>query len=453
MAYLLAKLGALTDATHRVIHARQEESVHEVCEDALVTPAGTVVLLLGREPPWSTLTCVRVSPWPSRLGTVEQLRLNRLPGVTRMASLQRSVSSDGYYTTDDRGVPCEIGRCFGRDAEFDFVVNYAGWRLRDLPSSLRVVATRSPDQARVCIITPESVVAPRADVDHEASRTSAPPPRLSLPALPPATGHGRVAPRRERSPEPFQIRLRWSDLKFNDEFISFRMKGHTGTVATPLSREIYQRVRAELDRDLPEGAVVDGFRRHDGSIYGVKISGLDQVFARIHYRQFVREGVSAQAWLEVDELASRSPLMCGGQTDPATLLDIPEFFGKRTEAFKRLFAHRDRTEHTLMLPGRGLIVPMQAQDDGPPWYAWETVSDGHATYLFRPSNASERNRMFAWTQRPNPKRVELLKDTSLQADLGFQRRVMHRNDDDELGRWWAELCEAMGIPVSASRGA
>lgn len=451
MACLLAKLGSLTDTNHRVVCARREESVQEVRDEAQVAPAGALVLLLGRGPPWAKATPVHASPWPDSLGTHEQLRENRHPRLRHIENLQRLISSSGTYTTDDRGVPCEIGRCFNRDAEFHYFINYAGWRLVDLPDSLRVIVTTAQDNSRVCIIPPGSVDAPRDDGNRgqrldtwgeavQPSRRLAPVAGyvVAPPALPP------------QSPTPFRLHLRWQDLKFADGAVSFRVDGHAGIVATPLSRAIYQSVSAELDQDLPEGAAVEGVRHANGSIEAATISGLDRFFALADYRRFVRGAMREQTWQVADDLASRCPVKGGTQPEVADLLEIPEFFGKRREAFRRLFAHRARAEHVRMLPGRGLIVPLEAQDNGAPWYAWETVSDGHATYLFRPATPEQRDQMFVWTQGPNPRRVDLLADPSLQAELGYDRRIMHRDDDDdELGRWWDQLRDVVGIVVSA----
>lgn len=98
-------------------------------------------------------------------------------------------------------------------------------------------------------------------------------------------------------------------------------------------------------------------------------------------------------------------------------------------------------------PWRALVIPLRAHDGGPRWYAWETVEDDHATYLFRPRDDDARDRMLAWTQAPGARRGELLRDEALQAELGYVRRVMHRDGGGRpLGTWWPRLCRAVGIP-------
>ncbi len=324
-----------------------------------------------------------------------------------------------------------------------FILNYAGWRISDFPPDAAEVLICDTDIGAVWIVTPQTVTVPAAEGPPVPARST-----FTAPAYPsfPATGGHRLPPPPSPLPLPFSRHLRFVDLEFAEGAVSFALDHRRAALPSEQSREVYNPVRDLLDEELPAGVRLVGEEHPDGSVTG-EVRGLErlaEVFERALFRQFVRQSCAARDWLDAEKLAAERP-GGGGRRDPDGLIDIPEFgLGKRAEAFHRLFAHRDREERVSILPGRALVVPLPALDGGHRWYAWETMEDDHATYLFRPADPDARDRMLAWTQMPGAKRRDLLDDKNLQAELGYARRVMHHDGgEQQLGRWWAHLCRVL----------
>lgn len=465
MPFLIAKLGPLQGDGRRIVEARRRQTVDEVSGEAAAAPPGSLVLLHGTSPPWSALSRLHPARWPEGLGTPEDLWEARR-GFEEHA-FHSLLSSQGSYTLDARGVPCEVG--LGRqNAPVKVVLNYTGWRLTDFPREPVKVAVCASPIGDVWIVPPDSVPAPSsatlpAREEWAPSRPSPavspslpsnvalpPPPRFPgrpEPTISPPRVSARPSPMIPPSPRPFQTTKRWSELDFGDGHVTVVIEGVRATVETELARALYQEVRAELDEELPKGVVVRGTLGPEGHVEATVegLGALANVFERVQFERFVRISVDSADWLDAEDLASRRPGGGGGR-DPDDLIGILEFgLDKRAEAFRRLFGRRDRSDRLQMLPGRAVIVPLPAADGGPRWYAWEVVLDDHATYLFRPASKAARDAMLAWTQAPESRRSELLRDRELQAQLGYVRRVMHHDEGEQaLGGWWRRLCRVTG---------
>lgn len=459
MSFLLARLGPVTGPGEREVIARKKQESQAVSPELLAVPEGAIVLLRGAAPPWATGTRVLLAPWPGipDVATIWSARAGR-----RRERLGPALSSRGNWVIDHRGVACEVGH--GRaDGHPVVVLNYAGWRLGDFPDEPVDVVECRTEGGLVWIVTPEAVPAPApepvpslatgdlsaarlptAELTHNAAPSFGRSPPPSAPAHP-TPAHLPAPP---PTPTPFTFRLRFIDLVFSDGAVSFAVGPERVVLACDSAREVHNDLRDVLDEELPGGVTVVG-AVHPGGTITCEARGLDRLadlFERALFKQFVRQSVAAREWLDAEELASRRP-GGGGRREPSDLLGIDAFgFGPRADAFRRLFAHRDRSERVRMLPGRAMVIPLPPSDGGARWYAWETVKDDHATYLFRPPDTGALHRMLAWTQRPGASRRELLADRDLQAELGFVRRVMHRAaEGEQLGRWWARLCAAIGF--------
>ncbi len=455
MPFLLARLGPATGPGEREVIARKVREPQPVGPDLLALSVGDVVLLEGTSPPWARGSRVVLTRWPDRLPDVEAIWATR--AGRRREVLGPLVPTRGHWVLDDRGVACEVGR--GRtDGPVAVVLNYAGWRMGDFLNEPVDVEVCPTEAGMVWIVTPQAVPTPLAD-------TPTPPRRMPPAAVAvdlsswPGGGYSEGAVNSGSQPvvysryelpaaTPFSKTLKFVDLDFTDGAVSFDVDDRRVVLVSDPAREVYNNLRDILDEELGGGVRAVGEVHPDGSATG-EVRGLErlaQVFERAMFKQFVRQSVAAMTWLDAGDLASRRP---GGRgdRDPADLLDIDAFgFGPRADAFRRLFAHRDHTERVSVLPARALVIPLPACDGGPRWYAWETVEDGRATYLFRPADVGTRDRMLTWTQAPGSKRRELLDDKELQAELGFVRSVAHHDEGDEqLGRWWARLCAAIGL--------
>ncbi len=454
MPALLARLGPVTAPGEREVHARRHRESQAVPGEVLRMADGDVALLTGTGPPWQGGGRVVVTRWPESLPEVEAIWAART-GRSREV-IEPLMSSRGNWTLDNRGVPCEIG--FARTgASVSFVLNYAGWRIGDFPSDPIEVIVCSTAAGVVWIVTPEAVPEPAAEIALEPRAQPGPwgtwttaPYNVSVPALPspPTRVRPPQSPPPPPPPPPFDLALRFVDLDFADGAVTFRLRGRAVTVAHALSRDIYNAVRERFDEEMPEGVQVEGSVGPDGTVEAT-VHGLGALaarFERVQFQQFVRDSCTAPTWLDAGDLARRRPGGVG-RPEPDDLLDIPEFgLDRRAEAFRRLFARRTVGERVNLLPGRAVIVPLPATDGGPAWFAWETVTDDHATYLFRPPDDVTRDRMLAWTQDPTSRRRELLDDEPLQSELGYVRRVLHLDEgDDPLGSWWRRLCAATGM--------
>ncbi len=441
MPFLLAKVAELHPDGGRWLLIRGErQAVHEPA-DLRAAKEGSLVLLRGTSPPWSGLAKVHTRSFPAELPTVHELW--RANAGHRREDLGR-LTSHGEYVLDDRGRPCEVGRTSWLSGPI-VILNYAGWRLEDFPRErITILLSRVQPSTQVWIVPPASVTEPRQD-----SPPPGPPPGMYV-GPPPTRGGSRRA--RTRGPVNASGRPGWSttrrgfaELEFGDGYVAVEVDGTRVTVATELAHELYQEVRVDLAEELPAGVVLH-LQRGPGGEVSAEIEGLEplrEVFERLRYRRFVRAATSTERWMDADDLAERLP---GGRAD---LLSVDEFgLGRRAEAFRRLFAARDRSERTRILPGRAVLVPLPASDGGPTWFAWETVAEGLATYLFRPATDDAREAMFAWTQA-GELRTDLLGSADLQRQLGFVRRVVHAEGEDANGRWWLDLSVAIG---SAHRG-
>jgi len=252
------------------------------------------------------------------------------------------------------------------------------------------------------------------------------------------------------SPEPdspFRQARRWVDLEFSDGSVATLVGNRRAVVQTALARSVYQAILPELQERLPDGVIVHGLFEARGAITA-RIDGLEalaDIFAAVQYERFIRKVSQSDEWQDADEVLAARP---GSSGDPVDLLSVPELgFDKRPEAFRRLFASRDPAELIRFVSRRSIVVPLPSADGGPRWYAWETVEDGHATYLFRPASQQALDDMLAWTQAPESKRSDLLRPSALQAQLAYVRRVLHHDDDEHrLGRWWSQLCAVVGLP-------
>ncbi len=424
MPFLLAKLGAPAGAGQRHVWVRGEESVALVPDRLSRAPAGGLVLLHGDGPPWTLAHLVQDSPWPPELpGDLATLRTALRPAVTR--ALGGVLSSLGRWTLDPEGRPCEVG--FGRrGGPVLAVINYAGWMLRDLESTAVEVVPCSLGTHEVWVLTAMRVPKPPSPLAAPA----APSPQPTLPAPGPA----------------FDIQLRFAELTFLEGRVQFTCLGRVLTVDTPLAHEVYNDVRGELDNALPGGVrAVGSLGGDDGADCALRgIEELATLFQRVHRSRWLQRALGSPDWLDADELAATIPGVAGGGA--SALLGVPEFeLGKRAEAFRRLFKTRAPGEPVRVLPGRAVVVALGAADGGRPWFAWEKTAGDYATYLFRPRDDEQRNRMLHWARDPINRRRELLVDPVRRADLAFIARVRHAGaGGDELAVWWQRLRRAIG---------
>lgn len=416
MAFLLAKLGRVVGDRRREIFARGKTTAQEVGAPVLALPDDSIVLLEGTGPPWLRAALVKPSPWPSDLGAFEDLvERKRQP---MKIDVSRWLAVHGQWLLDPTGRPVEQGHTH---VAATTILNYAGWRLGDFPDGeIEVVASTAP-RGSVLIVPPRSV--PKPGGAEPVGRRPEPEPRAT-------------APRRPRQAQPlhFEERFRFAQLEFADGAISFSVHGRKVTVQHNKALALYQDVRKELDAEQPGGVSAKGELLPDGTSTATitGIDSLDRLFARVQQGQFVRKSLASQDWLEAEELARWMPAGTG-DADPAALIDVEEFgLKKRAEAFRRLFAHRDRSIRVAMLPGRAVIIPMAAQDGGHRSYAWEVVTNDYATYIFRPKDNATVRRLRDWTRDPGHRRRELLGDKDLQRELGFQDRVIHDANEHDL---------------------
>lgn len=455
MSFLLAKLGPVVEPGHRRVSVRGGESVASVPDSLPRLRDGDLVLLDGDGPPWTVTHQVTRAPWPAQLPQdVDTMRRARRAPVT--AVLGGILSSTGTWTIDPEGRPCEVG--FGRSGGPVFaIVNYSGWKLSDLERGAAEIVPCFVDGHELWIVTAKAVSAPPVPAPTPIPRSPSPPPvyvsgyggfgsRPAAPEAPPAPLPWQPPP--PPAEVPFDLRLHFGDLEFLDGSVQFRVREQVLTVETDLAHEVYNDVREDLDNDLPEGVRAVGTLHRDGDAR-CELRGLERlatIFRRVKRARFIRGALDAPGWLDAEDLATKNP--DGGGGDPSAVLDIPEFnFERRAEAFRRMFQARAPGEPVRVLPGRAVVVALVAADGGPPWFAWEKTTGDYATYLFRPSDHGQRDRMLAWTEDRENRRRDLLADKALRAELGFVVRVMHRDArGDELAGWWRRLSRAIGGP-------
>ncbi len=89
-----------------------------------------------------------------------------------------------------------------------------------------------------------------------------------------------------------------------------------------------------------------------------------------------------------------------------------------------------------------MLLPVDAADGGPPWLVWEMLVQNRATYLFKPSE-DQRAQRLAWLADPDRRWLDIIQQRSLRAEPGFVKRVLHRDGDRVLERWWRELRGAL----------
>lgn len=463
MSVLLAILGPAVGPRRRMIRARGEEFETDVSGEAASLPVGTVALLHGTEPPWDKATQARPAAWPTDLPDVHALSAARRALVSQ--PVRAVLSGWGEHLVDTRRRPCELGRG-SRTGNVAYVLNYTGWPIRDFPDALDVYPCPLGDR-EVWIVPPTSLLVPPPPTPRPSAgrRAAAALPYLGPPPSPSALPHAApssvrwlaapVAPPPAARPEPpaplaVDVHLRFRDVTFGEGTITVPVAGGRHPLACEAARALYQDLRASLDEEAPAGLRVVGTVHADGhatlSLHGAEILG--RLFVRTHRRVFVRDACAATGWLDAEALAQGLP-GGGGTRDPEGLIGVDGLgLEKRPEALRRLFSLRDRAATVLVLPGRAAIVPIVARDGGPTWYAWETVADDYATYLFRPADEHAYVRMLDWTADPASTRRELLRSPALQATVGYARKVVHRADDGEaLGSWWIRLQRLLAVPV------
>lgn len=454
MLFLLAKVGPVVAPGQRQVSVRGGGAIAIVPDSLSRLRDGDLVLLDSAGPPWRVAHAVTCTPWPPQLpNNVDTMwRARRAPV---RAALGGILSVTGTWTVDPDGRPCEVG--FGRSGGPVFaIVNYSGWRLSDLERGFAEVTPCAVDGQEFWIVTAKAVSAPPAPDPMTIPR--APQPRPGHPTRYRGTGfrapvvEGPATPSSWKPPpppvaRPFDIRLRFVDLVFLDGRVQFSLLEQLLTVETDLAREVYDDVRQELDKELPAGVRAVGTIHPNGEAR-CDLRGLQPlatIFHRVTRARFIRAALEVPVWLDAEDLAEKAP---GDRVrDAAAVLDIPEFnFERRAEAFRRMFSARATGEPVRVLPGRAVIVALDAGDGGQPWFAWEKTTGDYATYLFRPSGDEQRDRMLAWTQDGESRRRDLLGDKALQAELGFVDRVMHRDArGDELAGWWRRLmCATRG---------
>ncbi len=455
MAFVLAKLGPVAGGGQRQVWVRGSESVAAVLPSAARAREGDLVLLDGSASNWTVTHQVTLTPWPAQLppnvGAMRQARRPAFP-----AALSGVLTSTGTWTLDPEGRPCEVG--FGRGGGPVFaVVNYSGWKLSDLERGVVDVLPCSVDGHELWIITARAVPSPPPAEPDPAPRTVSPPAptypagfggfgrelRVAEPTAVIPPWHPPPAP----AEAPFDLHLRFADLTFLEGSLQFRYLDQVLSVETEFAHEVYTDVRDDLDQELPSGVRAVGAVHRGGGVR-CEIHGLEKlasIFHRVVRGRFIRSALGAPRWVDAEDLAVQNP-DGGGRPDPASVLDIPEFnFGRRAEAFRRMFKVRASGEPVRVLPGRAVVVALAASDGGRPWFAWEKTTGDYATYVFRPSDDEQRDRMLSWTEDRENRRRDLLSSKALRAALGFVARVMHRDaQGDQLVGWWRRLMRSIG---------
>ena len=419
-------------------------------------PDDALVCLDGADPPWHKCIAVVARPWPVSLPGIRALR--QLHRTKRTVTIGAVLSDSSVFVVDEDGHACEVARGAVR-APVRFVLNYSGWSVYELPVTGLVVAECTMDDGLIWVVTPQATPAPAGcrrsaqaggrcwdGVEAAAPRTlgtvSSSPPRAEvLPSWP-----GAVQP-----PTRFELKKKFTELEFADGWVSFDVRGERTAVLSEYALAAYQAVRDLLDAVLQAGVVVT-VERGVGGVLACSLTGLEALpaaFHKVERKHFVRRSCPDGRWVDVEELIRSRP--GGGSGGLRDLLDITELgFGARTEAFLRLYDRRVPGSRAELMRGRGMIIPLAATDGGPIWQAWETVEAGHATYLFRPESDEHRQGLLAWAQNPDVALLEMLRDTGLRKELGYQRRVIHRGDEsDPYSAWWAELCTCLGWQVRA----
>ena len=445
MPLLLAKLGEVVQPGKRKITVRRATTICEVSPAVEAMPE-SVVFLEGTGPPWvSAQRCTGLSPWPADLPPIKALWRSPVPKIiNKIESILESISSQRYFTTDNRNVPLQLLKCKDSVA---YVLNYSGWNVKDFPDDPVEVQVVSSPVGDVWIITPQAVLRPREDtsrVSARGARSAGIGGTQSMPASPVVEQAIRPQPPVPAPPvmeRTFCQQFAWSQITFGRGRISFVIQGNLLTWDTPHAELRFQEKRDVLQEVIPEGITVSGVSR-GGTLTIHQVEGLERLSLRLNVveaRIFVREHADKQAWIDTHQLQS------GGMGRPPLhldeLLDIPELgLGKRREAFRRLWSIRDPAQRLHLLPGKAVIVIVPAKDGGPAWYVWETVLENHATYLFRPDAPVVSDAILAWTQKPNTNLSELLQGKALQAQLCYVGRVIHDKDEhDPIGRWWDRL--------------
>lgn len=432
MTYLLARLGRLVDTSHREVFYRGALHVDEVSDDVASLAEDELVLLSGFVPPWRYAALVRPLPWPD----IEHPRaLWQARERPLEVELDRALASYGAWHVDPRGVPCEIG--IGRQSsDVSLVLNYAGWRIADFPSTpIRIWQVRSR-RGVLWIVPPESVP---LNEDRQGDGT------LAVTDFVPAsqrTFRRPVAPPSPAPPTELDRKVRFRAMRFHDGCVALHLEQRY-MVNFEASREIYNAVRPDLDAERPEGL------RVVGKVWGKKhceleIPELASVFRRLEYDAYVAEALQSQRWLDGEQLARARPgAEERGELD--WLLDVPSFgLQDRVESFRLLFSIRDREQSVLILPGRDVLIPVTDRQSGRCWFVWEKVEPNHATYVFHPTDEEEKERMLAWIAEPSEnKRSSLLASEDLKAALGYKRRVIHTGAGRDVVRWWREVLQAL----------
>lgn len=461
MPHLLARLGPHVETGRRVIFARAEERKEEVQGEAAALRDGTVALLEGVGPPWRAAREVILRPWPRGLPGI--LSIKKANGRHLRLEVGPPLSSHGVYCLDERDHPCEVAT--GRpDAPFRFLINYAGWRLSDVPAGNALVLIFELPDGPVAVLPPRSV--PRPAVERAQCQTIATPAPIATP--PPSVGHVRIAvPRRWELPHPklppppqlpapphdvwVSKRFRWTEVDFDDGILTIEIDDQPVSIKVDDARAIYQDIRTELDQEIPEGIVVRG-RLRGRELLEPEVEGtsrLEAIFERVRRQRVIDAARLSEEWLDAHDLCTSLTAHEG----PYPSEDLEPLFsieglgqGKRAEAFRLLFRHRDRSQRVYILPARAALVPLPSADNGPCWYAWEVVKENNATWLFRPASRDTLERVLNRTQDPGLSRARLLQDRGLAAELDFRGRVLHRDDDlRALGRWWHDLCQMVSL--------
>ncbi len=456
MPFLLARLGNVKSPGVRAIEARHVTTDEQVLPDLMALPNRAIVLLEGEQPPW---TLGRVVPRPGGLprdiGPMNEVWEQRRSHGQAVRILE-AVAGPGIFAVDDSDTPVEYATCKpGSGARY--ILNYAGWQIADFPDAAVQVVVCDTAAGAVWLV-------PHDAVPHPATARTAPTPFATMPtparsAPPEAHGVDRDSratmpvPMRNPSPAPtpqpiaIEVNLCFVDIELLDGAISFLQRCETIRARSEHARAVYNDLREPLDQELPSGVRVVGTIDQDGDFTGT-VSGLDaleEIFELVRWKVFIRSAVERATWLDAGDVVIRRP-GAGGSRDPLDLLGIPEAgLGPRADALRRLFMHRDTTERVRVLLGRAVIIPLLGKDGGLRWYAWETVEDDHATYLFRPEDEAALAEILAWTQG-EARRQQLIDERELQAQLGYRRRVRHHSKgEDQLGSWWAKLCGVIGL--------
>ncbi len=478
MRMILAKLGESRSDGAREILVRDRHLIIDDFDDIKSLSPSSLVLLHGDSHPWHMASCPRTVEWPlDELGSPEDLWTNQQR--RQEIAPAEIVSVTGRYSLDPRGKPCELGPA-RRSGPYRYVLNYAGWRLADIQQLVVDAYVCKAPAGLVLVIPPSSIDHPRAAKKRAPTASAAqagvaPPSDDVAPSqlLSPGGGSRRAAERYQSPPrstarddgpraaeahqpvhEPFSTQRSFAQLTFHHGYITTRVNGKTITIESAISRAVFNDTRPFFDELQPDGIRIR-WRFTNGEVELVDTQGLetlDRLFREARYRAYIERYASSSRWIDADKLATANPAAPPGAT-AEDLISVPEFFEKRRSiAICRLLAIRDNERKTWVLPRRAFIVPIRAIDSQLRWYAWETVDHDYATYLFRPRSDDEREHMLSWTRDTTRKRQELLRDRSLQGRLGYCARVYHYDDDDEaLGRWWRNLCKAIGIPARRPR--